>query len=69
MSVHLVGIVSRKRGELLSGPSEEKKKQLREERIKRLLEEARKHCGNDQECMANYVGKRIGYDQMEPFPN
>ncbi|MGF7086570.1 hypothetical protein JOD24_000399 [Kroppenstedtia sanguinis] len=60
--------IKKKGGELLSGPSEEKKKQLREERIKRLLEEARKHCGNDQECMANYVGKRIGYDQMGTLP-
>ncbi|MFD1425826.1 DUF4244 domain-containing protein [Kroppenstedtia sanguinis] len=60
--------IKKKGGELLSGPSEEKKKQLREERIKRLLEEARKHCGNDSECIANYVGKRIAYDQMGTLP-
>ncbi|MFD1406607.1 hypothetical protein ACFQ49_00150, partial [Kroppenstedtia eburnea] len=33
--------IKKKGGELLSSPSEEKKKQLREERIKRLLQEAR----------------------------
>ena len=60
--------IKKKGGELLSGPSEEKKKQLREERIKRLLQEARKHCGNDQECISNYVGKRIAYDQMGKHP-
>ncbi|MGF7089524.1 hypothetical protein JOD24_003407 [Kroppenstedtia sanguinis] len=60
--------IKKKGGELLSGPSEEKKKQLREERIKRLLEEARKHCGNDSECIANYVGKRLAYDQMGTLP-
>ncbi len=59
-----LGLHQEKRGRASSGPSEEKKKQLREERIKRLLQEARKHCGNDQECISNYVGKRIAYDQM-----